>query len=414
MLPKIIKKSFANQKKAIALMVISIAVGTAMAASLITITLDITGKVSKELRSFGANIVVEPKIEGIADISGQKRHLKQEDIVKTKAIFWRHNILGVSPFLESEAMIIRNGNARQVKIIGAWYEKDLPLPGEANYFSAGIKTVFPWWNIAGEWPESKNKLAIGSRLADEIKISIGEHLEIDGEVFTVSGIIETGGPEENQIFMELESLQALKNKAGKISKVFISALTTPMDDFAYRDPNTMTKAEYEKWYCTGYVTSIAKQVEEVFEGSRAKPVWQVAETEGNVLTKLRLLIYLLCFTIIIASAVCVTTTMIMSLLRRTKEIGLMKAIGADSIKIITIFFSEGILIGILGGLAGYGLSILLSKYIGLKVFDAALAQRSMLLPIAIGSAIIISIGGIIIPIKRALRISANSALKGGI
>ncbi len=414
MLLKLIKKSFANQKKAIALMVVSIAVGTAMAASLITITLDITGKVSKELRSFGANIIVEPKTEGIADISGQKRYLRQQDIIKTKAIFWRHNILGVSPFLESEAIIIRNGNTRQVKITGAWYEREIPLPGESKSFNAGIKTVFPWWNITGQWPQDKNNIVVGSQLADEMKISIGDHLEIDGSVFIVSGTIQTGGPEENQIFMELESLQELKNKTGKVSRVFISALTTPMDEFAYRDPDTMTKAEYEKWYCTGYVTSIAKQVEEVFEGSRAKPVWQVADTEGNVLKKLRLLIYLLCFSIIIASAICVTTTMIMSLLRRAREIGLMKAIGADSIKIITIFFFEGIMIGIIGGLLGYGLSVFLAKFIGVKVFNAELVQRSILFPISIGSAVIISIGGIVIPIKKALRISANSVLKGGI
>lgn len=414
MLLNVIKKSFTNQKRAIALMVVSIAVGTAMAASLITISLDITGKVSKELRSFGANIVVEPRIEGIADISGQKRHLRQEDIIKTKAIFWRHNILGVSPFLESEGVLIHNGNTHQVKITGAWYERQLPLPGETKLFDAGIKTVFPWWNIIGKWPASENTLAIGSALAETLNVRTGDHLLLDGKDFIVSGIIETGGPEEDQIFMELESLQDLKNKNGKVSRVFVSALTTPMDEFAYRDPNTMTKAEYEKWYCTGYVTSIAKQIEEVFDGSMAKPVWQVAETEGNVLMRLRLLIYLLCLSIVIASAICVTTTMIMSLLRRTKEIGLMKAIGADSLKIITIFFSEGIIIGILGGLAGYGLSILAAKYIGLKVFDAALVQRSMLLPIAIGSAIIISMGGIIIPIKRALRIKANSVLKEGV
>src|SRR5512134_2323001 len=103
MLLNIIRRSFSNQKKAMALMIVSIAVGTALAASLITLSFEIEGKVSKELRSFGANIIVEPKVEGLADISGQKRYLRSEDIIKTKTIFWRHNIIGIAPFLDADA-----------------------------------------------------------------------------------------------------------------------------------------------------------------------------------------------------------------------------------------------------------------------------------------------------------------------
>ncbi|MEF9437506.1 MAG: hypothetical protein L0922_01680 [Candidatus Mariimomonas ferrooxydans] len=98
MLFQIIKRSFLNQKKAMALMIASVAVGTALAASLIIISLEIGGKVSRELRAFGANILIEPKIEGLAYISGQKRHLRQEDVIRAKTIFWRHNILGIAPF----------------------------------------------------------------------------------------------------------------------------------------------------------------------------------------------------------------------------------------------------------------------------------------------------------------------------
>ncbi len=87
-----------------ALMIISVAMGTAIAASLITVSLDIQGKVSRELRSFGANITVEPRVEGLADITGQRRYLREEDLIKAKTIFWRHNILGLAPFLEVDGM----------------------------------------------------------------------------------------------------------------------------------------------------------------------------------------------------------------------------------------------------------------------------------------------------------------------
>ncbi|MBI5641243.1 MAG: ABC transporter permease [Nitrospirae bacterium] len=412
MLLNIIKRSFANQKKAMLLMIASVAVGTAMAASLITISLEISGKVSKELRSFGANILIEPRLEGLADISGQKRYLRQEDIVKSKTIFWRHNILGISPFLDTESEISVSGVKETVRLVGAWYEKGLPLPGEAKEFPAGIKTVSPWWYIEGQWPDQADKVVAGTSLAARLGIKKGDSLMIDGKGFVVSGILETGGNEDNELYMDLGHLQEFKNLSGRVSRVYVSALTTPMDKFAYKDPKTMSRPEYEKWYCTGYVTSIAKQLEEVFYGSRTKPIWQVAETEGKVLERLRLLIYFLCGIALAASALGVSTTMIMSLLRRIDEIGLMKATGADSSKIITIFVSEGFVIGTIGGLLGYALAIAAAQYIGMKVFNSAVEHKALLLPVAIGSALVISIAGTILPIRRALRIKPAVVLKG--
>jgi putative ABC transport system permease protein len=393
-------------------MVVSVAFGTAVAASLITLSFEITGKVSRELRAFGANILIEPKIEGLAGISEKKRYLRQQDIVKSKTIFWRHNILGIAPFLETKAKVQSQTGLKQVDVVGAWYEHELPLPGKAQSFTAGVKTVSPWWHIQGTWPEGAGETVVGRSLAEDIEIKQGDTILLDGERFSVSGILETGSREDNQVYMNLESLQGLKGAQGKISRVLVSALTKPMDDFAYRDPETMGQAEYEKWYCTGYVTSIAKQLEEVFQGSRSRPIWHVAETEGRILVRLELLIYFLTAIAIAASALGVSTTMIMSLLRRTDEIGLMKSLGADSGKIAALFLSEGVVIGITGGFFGYLLSTGVSQYIGVEVFRTALEQRGILLPISIGSAVFISIIGTILPIRKALWIKPGIVMRG--
>ncbi len=409
---RLLKRSFYNQKKAMALMVVSVTMGTAITASLITLSFEITGKVAKELRAFGANILVEPNVKGLASLSGQQRYLREEDIIKTKTIFWRHNILGVAPFLETKSVIEVKDKNTKIDTIGTWFEKELPLPGEARSFPAGVKTVSLWWDIDGEWPKKNEEVLVGVTAAKLMGISPGAALRINGKDFRASGILNTGGKEDRQIFLNLETLQEMASLKGKISKVLVSALTTPMDDFAYKDPKTMTKTEYEKWYCTGYVTSIAKQVEEVFLGSSVKPIWQVAETEGKVLDRLRSTIYILSILTLFATALGVSTTMISSLLRRIEEIGLMKAIGADSLKISTIFLSEAFVIGISGGLLGYLISIAVVKFIGLKVFGTVLEQKALLLPIAIFSALIIAVIGSLLPIKRALKIKPAIVLKG--
>ena len=393
-------------------MVISVAVGTAMSASLISIALQISGKVSRELRAFGANIIVEPRVEGLADIAGQKRYLRLEDIVKAKTIFWRHNIVGIAPFLESRADITHQNEDLSVNVIGTWYEKNIPLPGTKAEFPAGAATVSPWWEIEGQWPDADDRILLGISLAGRLGLGKGDSLRIAEKEFLIDGTIATGGAEDNSVVMGLESLQDLKNMQGMVSRVMVSALTKPMDEFAYRDPDTMAPAEYEKWYCTGYVTSIAKQLEEVFLGSTVKPVWRIAETEGKILNKMTLLLYFLTFIALAAAALGVSTTMIMSLLRRVEEIGLMKSIGADAGTIVSLFISEGMMIGIIGGILGYMLSIAVSQYIGVQVFNTGFESRAVLLPIAIGSAIVISITGTLLPIRKAIQIKPAVVLKG--
>lgn len=396
-----------NQKKAMAIMIIAVAFGTAIASSLVSLSFDIGSKVTRELRSFGANITVVPRTAGIAEIAGQKRYLREEDIVKTRTIFWRHNILGVVPFLE-----VRD-NDKGLTVLGTWYRKDLAVPGEEKGFETGASVVMPWWSIQGTWPENDEEILAGSTVSGRRGTKIGDILMIRGRKFIVSGILNTGGREDEMLVGNLSTVQGLYGLKGKVSRVFVSALTTPMDDFAYKDPDKMTKKEYEKWYCTGYVTSIAKQIEEVFRDSSARPIWPVAETEGKVLNRLSLLIYLLTAVSLLSSALGVSTTMIMSLLRRTDEVGLMKAIGADRYRIIIIFLSEAIVIGVAGGILGYLLSIGVTGYLGVKVFGAVLEQKAILFPISISAAVIIAVMGIYLPIRKALGISPAIVLKGG-
>ena len=412
MLLNIITRSFINQKKSMALMVVSVAVGTALAASLISISLEISGKVSRELRSFGANILVEPKVEGLADLSGQKRFLRENEITSAKTIFWRNNILGIAPFLDTKAELDTGSDNERLNVSGVWHSKELPLPGDAGTFQAGTDTVFTWWQVDGKWPATPNAAAAGSALAVRLGIKKGDTITLDGKDFVVSGIFETGGDEDDRILMDLRALQKLKGLNGKVSRVFVSSITKPMDEFAYRDPEGMTQVEYEKWYCTGYVTTISAQLEEVFTGSTAKPVWNIAQTEGRLLGKLDIMIYLLTFIVLISAALGVSAAMIMSLLRRVQEIGLMKALGADNHKILIIFISEGVLVGVIGGLMGYILSIFLTKYIGTAVFSSGFERQDILLPFSIGSAVVISVAGTLLPLNKALRIKPGVVLKG--
>ncbi len=406
MLLRIVKNSFVNQKKAMAVMIIAVSVGTAIAASLVSLSLDVSAKVSRELRAFGANILVEPKVQGLASIAGQRRYLRESDLVKIKTIFWRHNILGFVPFLYLTAP--ENG----YPVIGTWYKRDIKVPGETEPFSTGASDVMPWWQIKGHWPEKRDEVLIGRSLSEKTGLKISDSVRLFGKEMKIVGVIETGSEEDDAFLLDLDVLQDISGLKDAVSRVYVSALTTPMDDFAYKDPDKMSRKEYEKWYCTGYVTSIAKQIEEVIDGSEARPIWPVAETEGKVLKRLGLLIYLLSGVSVLASALGVSTTMIMSLMRRTREIALMKALGADRFKTIVIFLTESVIIGMAGGLLGYIASVFISQYIGIKVFGSALSQKALLFPLSLGAAVSIAVLGAYLPIRKALSIRPAIILKG--
>lgn len=406
---RVIKNFLSNEKKAISTIAGSTIAGTALIATMLSLSFEIEGKVQRELRAFGANIIVEPQVAGIMSLAGQPRYLNESDIPKIKTIFWRHNIVGVAPFLEAPIEINLKGKKVKVNGLGTWFEKRLSLP--EGSFTAGVFTVAPWWYIDGRIPGRKECL-VGATLARRYGISTGDTLSSGKEVFTVTGILTTGSREEELIVMELGEFQRIKGIPGKVSSIWVSALTTPMDEFAYKDPATMTPAEYEKWYCTGYVTSIAKQIEEVVRDSSARPVWRIAEAEGKILNRMKLAIYLLSSVTLIASGMGVSSTLMTAFLKRSREIGLMKAIGGGSLKISLLFLSGMGVVTLVSSIGGFILSIFLSDFIGTKVFGSGLESRALLLPLSLFSGFLMNLAGVFIPLRKALSVKPAIVLKG--
>jgi len=257
---------------------------------------------------------------------------------------------------------------------------------------------------------------VGASLARRLKLSVGKNVTVSArdvtQRFRVAGIVTTGGYEEEQLFAPLVTVQSLLQKQGKVSRVLVSALTVPMDDFGRKDIALMTKDEYEKWYCTAYVTSVAKNVEEVMAGSRAKPIWQIASAEGALLTKLNSVMLLLTILALCASAIAVSTSLMASMAERSPEIALMKAVGADRFQISSIFLGETLIISIAGGVTGYLIGDQLAEIISRTVFNSTIASPLWLFPTAIISAFVVAIAGSIAPLRRALLIEPVRVLKG--
>jgi putative ABC transport system permease protein len=408
-LTRILKNSFFKRPKAVFLVFLSIAMGAAVATAFLGIVGEVSHKMALELRSYGANILLEP-----AAMEGGG-FLREEDLPKIKTVFWKYNITGFTPYLFGVADLSAGGRHEQAVIAGTWFSKLLDVPGEDQSLQ-GVKVIAPWWDLQGRWPEAADEVIVGATLANRLGVVPGSDLiaKARGRVehFRVCGIVTTGGYEEEQLFAPLVTVQALLDKPEEVSRVLVSALTVPMDDFGRKDPALMSKDEYEKWYCTAYVTSVAKNVEEVMAGSRAKPIWQIASAEGALLTKLNSVMLLLTILALGASATAVSTSLMASMAERSAEIALMKAIGADRFQITTIFLGETLIISVAGGVVGYLLGDQLAMLISRTVFNSTIVSPLWLFPTAIISAFFVAIAGSVAPLRRALLVEPVKVLKG--
>ena len=417
MIGRLLTKSLSNRKSRIAIAILSVIIGAAIATALLTVTSDVSEKVGLEFRKYGANILVVPKSETIevgfpgVDFGSvtEQRYINESDIWKIKSIYWRNNVLGFAPNLYQVVSLSSNDQVQSVVMVGTYFNKEIEIvrpygEQDPDLFITGVEVISPWWNIEGEWitnSSDEHQSLVGVNVADTFNLSVGEQFTItyienyeDIENvttynLTVTGIVRTDGNEDNQIFVNLQVAQEITNREGKLHTIQVSALCNkcPVDSFAL-------------------------EIESAIPYAEARTVKQLVSAEMNILTKIQDMMFLVTIVALIASALGVMTTMTTSVIERRKEIGLMKSIGSDNASIITLFLSESAIIGIIGGIIGFLIGIILSQFIGMSVFNTSIAARVEVLPIVIGISMGISLLASLLPVKRATKVEPAIVLRG--
>jgi putative ABC transport system permease protein len=404
-----LKNSLLRRPRTILLMLVSLTLGSAVATSFLGISGDLSRRMALELRSYGANILVEPFA---AEQGGE---LNEADLPRIKTVFWRYNITGFAPYLFGVVTFRSREGQEQGVVCGTWFARPLSVEGEESS-TQGVRTIAPWWSVDGGWPEQPADAIAGAALARRLRLRVGNEVTASSgtrsQRFRVCGIVTTGGYEEEQLFAPLQTVQTFLGKEGKVSRVLVSALTVPLDDFGRRDPATLNKQEYERWYCTAYVTAVAKNIEEAMGGSRARPIWQIASAEGPLLRKLNLLILLLTGLSLAASATAVSSSLLATMAERGREIALMKAVGADRRQIAGVFLGETFVVALVAGLAGYFLGVWLGGVVSRTVFATAAPSPRWLLPVALASSLGVALLGSLLPLRRAVAIEPVRMLRG--
>ena len=422
---RLLYRSFTRQLRRRSLIALTVALCASICVAMLGIVLDVGDKLNAELTTYGSNIVVQPKADAVVSNlyetdrdAAPTAYLDESTIPKIKTIFWAYNIVDFSATLKGSVKVSSSGGeVDDLSVTGTWFNKDLSLPtGETT--TAGVTTMRSWWTMEGSWPaDDADQAVVGSDLAGRLGLSEGDTVTLTtptgSRPLTVTGVYTSGDSDDDTLYAPLAVVQELTGHIGQVDQVEVKALTTPENDLsrkAAQNPAILSSADWETWYCTAYASSIAYQIEEAIPGAVAKQVRQVAAVEGNVLEKTQTLMILMTALSLVAAVLAVASLTTASLVERTGEFALLKAIGASSASVNRLILAETAVLGLVGTAVGALVGSGLAQLIGRIVFGSSITMRPMVYVLVVALISLVLLVATASSMRSILKIQPATAL----
>jgi len=360
---------------------LAVASGATVCAALLNLQFDADRKLTREFRTLGANVVVSPAAPPGPN-PGEPSLMSEQVLDHIAAISAPPGTVA-APYLYIAGRAAASPNSEPKNVIIA-----------GTHFSE-MSSLAPFWKIdTMELPEpDPNKgCLVGKSVAQQLGLSLGSALELsygnNHEQLRISGIVTAGGPDDNQVFVDLPVAQRLAGLGGRVSLVQLSVPGTP--------------AAIEQ-----FTNRVAAQL----PGVTVRPIRQLAEGEGRLFSRIKGLLLATVILILVLTALCVLATMAALAMDRRLDVGLMKALGGSMRQVLRLFLLEAGSLGLAGGLVGCGAGLLLSEWVGRRVFGASVTPRLEVLPITLALMVGVSLAGAF-PLRLLARVKPAVIFRG--
>lgn len=389
---------FRRRSRAI-MVVVSCLVGAATFFTLLSVCLLVPRQMTQELQSYGANLIVKS--------NGTGRTAK-----------------GIAPDLVEHTTSMITGHGESATWAGYRYET--VRIHSASYQVAGMdvtrtRQLNKYWSLQGSWPRSKDQILVGTDVAKTLSVTVGNTLKIsyrapsgkdqggknqasssldapevsnssnanEGKAFSIAGIVDTGGAEDSMIYMTLPAL------------TFLTGSERGLDLLEYS-----TSAQGDS------LDRVTASINEMTSMNvTAQKVAKISTANSSIIAMLTTLFWIISLVVLILTIVGVSTTMTSLVSQRRSEIGLRKALGADSKSIAREFFSESALYGLIGGVLGIGVGYAVSLSLTRAVFQRTIGFDLPLALVCLLASLLVAIVASALPVKRATQIDPAVVLR---
>lgn len=378
------------------LTLLGIIIGIAAIVALVSIGEGLNQAVTQEFEKMGLDtLAVEPG-SGAGMSTMVSRALKEEDIGLIEGIPGVEHVMG---FYETAAIAEFRDKQSSVFIIGLT-PADRPFLEKAGYLDL----------MKGRNLESNDKYAViisesfASEGFNEETLRVKDQLEINGQKFKIVGITKDmsgiigGFSPANMIWLPKETVQ---------------------DFFGEKDPMEIMVQVTDREIADEVADKITERLKRAHgeEDFYVMTTENIMESAGVVLGLIQAVLVALAGISLIVGGIGIMNTMLMSVLERTKEIGVMKAVGATNSRVLSIFLVESAMIGAFGGVAGAMLGILLASLVSvvatLSGFGLPVGINIVAIIGAIAFAMLVGMASGYLPARRAALLEPVQALRYG-
>jgi putative ABC transport system permease protein len=373
---RIIRRLFAAQRGRLLVILLALSAGAALTAALLNIQVDAKSRLTKEFRAFGTNVIVAP----------------------------RQSDAGSSTLDESIAREVREFPAppHSAAISNLYLVADVfssATPAAVKAVIAGKRTEFQDGTMASAAKsapiapvEESQRCIVGSKAAEQLHVTTGVEITVRDsgrEENCRAEIAPARGDEgDSQVAMSLEAAQWLAALPGRISLVQLSVAGTPRE-------------------IGDYIASLAQRI----PSADVHGLRQFTGAESKIYDRISGLLTATVSLVLVLTGLCVMAAMTNVAMERRIDVGLMKAIGGATRRVLRLFLAEAALLGLAGGILGAAVGILLSIWLGKAVFGVAARPRLIVYPISVALTIVVAIISAY-PLRRLANISPASVFRG--
>jgi len=387
--------SFKHRKISSALTMLGIIIGIAAIISLVSIGEGLRSSVSKQLESFGSDkiIISQSSSSGGFGFSGFLGEALKESDVKTI-----ENINGVKTaagVLFKTLPVTYRNEIQTTYVIGVNAKDAEKIFLDIQAFELDSGRYFK---------EGENGLAdIGSAVAKdsfEKEIKIGDTISIKDKKFKVIGIMKSMGnqADDSQIYVPLADLREIAGGDSSLSMIFAKVSDASRID----EISTNIEKKLDREYGKNTYSATSSQ--------------QIADRVGSIFSILSFVLGGIASISLVVAGVGISNTMFTSVLERTKDIGIMKAVGATNFNIMEIFLVESALLGFFGGAIGCIIGVILSQLISIFAagmlpveFSTVVTTDMILIGLSFSSLVGIISG--LVPARKAAKMEPVEALR---